>query len=289
MPVPMMNIVNGGAHADNNVDMQEFMILPVGAESFSEALRWGVEVFHTLKGVLRAGGCRRQWATRAALRPTCHPMRRPSKSSCSRSKRRAIGQGTTFGWGSTRRARSSTRMGATISPRRTSTSHPQSSSTILRSGSIDTRSSRSKTPWPRTTGTVGNSSPTSSKRVQLVGDDLFVTNTTILRQGIDKGVANSILIKLNQIGTLTETLAAITMADAAGYTSVVSHRSGETEDTTIADLAVSTAATQIKTGSLCRSDRVAKYNRLLLIEHELGSAAEYAGRRAFSFDRTPRP
>jgi enolase len=125
--------------------------------------------------------------------------------------------------------------------------------------------------------------------VQLVGDDLFVTNTTILRQGIDKGVANSILIKLNQIGTLTETLAAITMADAAGYTSVVSHRSGETEDTTIADLAVSTAATQIKTGSLCRSDRVAKYNRLLLIEHELGSAAEYAGRRAFSFDRTPRP
>jgi enolase len=282
MPVPMMNIVNGGAHADNSVDMQEFMILPVGAPSFAEALRWGAEVFHALKSVLKSRGLSTSVGDEGGFAPNL-----PSNEAALEIILLAIekagykpGQDIYLGLDA-------------------------ASSEFYKNGRYDLASEGRRfdsaqfvdylarwvddypiitiedgmaeddwAGWKLLTDKLG-------KRVQLVGDDLFVTNTAILQEGIDKGVANSILIKLNQIGTLTETLAAIAMADAAGYSSVVSHRSGETEDTTIADLSVCTAATQIKTGSLCRSDRVAKYNRLLLIEAELGADAAYAGRNAF--------
>jgi len=282
MPVPMMNIVNGGAHADNSVDMQEFMILPVGAPSFAEALRWGAEVFHALKSVLKSRGLSTSVGDEGGFAPNL-----PSNEAALEIILLAIekagykpGQDIYLGLDA-------------------------ASSEFYKNGRYDLASEGRRfdsaqfvdylarwvddypiitiedgmaeddwAGWKLLTDKLG-------KRVQLVGDDLFVTNTAILQEGIDKGVANSILIKLNQIGTLTETLAAIAMADAAGYSSVVSHRSGETEDTTIADLSVCTAATQIKTGSLCRSDRVAKYNRLLLIEAELGADAAYAGWNAF--------
>ena len=290
MPVPMMNIVNGGAHADNNVDMQEFMILPVGAESFSEALRWGVEVFHTLKGVLKSRRMSTAVGDEGGFAPDL-----PSNEAALEVIMQAIekagyrpGQDIWLGLDTASSEFYKDGRYHLASEDR----HPTSAEFVDYLAQWvdrypiltmeDAMAEDDWDGWKLLTDKLG-------KRVQLVGDDLFVTNTTILKQGIDKGVANSILIKLNQIGTLTETLAAIDMANAAGYTSVVSHRSGETEDTTIADLAVSTAATQIKTGSLCRSDRVAKYNRLLLIEHELGAAAEYAGRSAFSFDRTAGP
>jgi len=287
LPVPMMNIINGGAHADNNVDMQEFMILPVGAESFSEALRWGVEVFHTLKGVLKNRRMSTAVGDEGGFAPDL-PSNEAALEVIMQSIEKAGYRPGHDIWLGLDTASSEFYKDGRY--------HLASEDKHLTSAEFvdylakwvdrypiltieDAMAEDDWDGWKLLTDKLG-------KRVQLVGDDLFVTNTTILKQGIDKGVANSILIKLNQIGTLTETLAAIAMADAAGYTSVVSHRSGETEDTTIADLAVSTAATQIKTGSLCRSDRVAKYNRLLLIEHELGSAAEYAGRSAFSFDRT---
>ena len=284
MPVPMMNIVNGGAHADNNVDMQEFMILPVGAPSFSEALRWGVEVFHTLKGVLKSRGMSTAVGDEGGFAPNL-----PSNAAALEVIMESIEKA---GY----RAGSDIWLGLDAA---SSEFHKDGHYVLASEGK---RLSSAEfvdylagwvDQYPILTIEDGMAeddwdgwkllTDKSGKRVQLVGDDLFVTNTAILKEGIEKGVANSILIKLNQIGTLTETLAAITMADAAGYTSVISHRSGETEDTTIADLAVSTAATQIKTGSLCRSDRVAKYNRLLLIEQELGKDAIYAGRSAFSF------
>jgi len=287
MPVPMMNIVNGGAHADNNVDMQEFMILPVGAPTFSEALRWGVEVFHTLKGVLKSRGMSTSVGDEGGFAPNL-PSNEAALELIMQSIEKAgfrPGRDIFLGLDA-----------ASSEFHKDARYHLASEDKHLSSAKFvdylaqwvdrypiltieDAMAENDWDGWKLLTDRLG-------KRVQLVGDDLFVTNTAILKQGIDQGVANSILIKLNQIGTLTETLAAIAMADAAGYTSVVSHRSGETEDTTIADLAVCTAAAQIKTGSLCRSDRVAKYNRLLLIEKELGSAAEYAGRSAFSFDRT---
>ncbi len=289
MPVPMMNIVNGGAHADNNVDMQEFMILPVGAESFSEALRWGVEVFHTLKGVLKSRRMATAVGDEGGFAPDL-PSNEAALEVIMQSIEKAGYRPGHDIWLGLDTASSEFHKDGRY--------HLASEDKHLTSAEFvdylaqwvdrypiltieDAMAEDDWDGWKLLTDKLG-------KRVQLVGDDLFVTNTAILKQGIDRGVANSILIKLNQIGTLTETLAAITLADSAGYTSVVSHRSGETEDTTIADLSVSTAATQIKTGSLCRSDRVAKYNRLLLIEHELGSAAEYAGRSAFSFDRTSR-
>jgi len=289
MPVPMMNIVNGGAHADNNVDMQEFMILPVGAESFSEALRWGVEVFHTLKGVLKSRRMSTAVGDEGGFAPDL-PSNEAALEVIMQSIEKAGYRPGHDIWLGLDTASSEFHKDGRY--------HLASEDKHLTSAEFvdylaqwvdrypiltieDAMAEDDWDGWKLLTDKLG-------KHVQLVGDDLFVTNTAILKQGIDRGVANSILIKLNQIGTLTETLAAITLADSAGYTSVVSHRSGETEDTTIADLSVSTAATQIKTGSLCRSDRVAKYNRLLLIEHELGSAAEYAGRSAFSFDRTSR-
>jgi enolase len=285
MPVPMMNIVNGGAHADNNVDMQEFMILPVGAPSFSEAIRWGVEVFHTLKGVLKGRGLSTAVGDEGGFAPDL-----PSNEAALETILQAIekagyrpGQDIWLGLdaASSEFYKDGRYELASEGKSLSSAEFVEYLAEWVGRYPIltieDGMAEDDWDGWKLLTGKLG-------KRVQLVGDDLFVTNTAILKEGIAKGVANSILIKLNQIGTLTETLAAITMADAAGYTSVISHRSGETEDTTIADLAVCTAAAQIKTGSLCRSDRVAKYNRLLRIEHDVGSKAVYAGRSAFSLE-----
>ena len=281
LPLPMMNIINGGAHADNSVDMQEFMVLPVGAPRFSEAMRWGVEVFHSLKSLLKS----RRLATAVGDEGGFAPDL-PSNEAAIEVILAAIEQ-------------AGFKPGADIA-----LGLDVASSEFHRNGSYELASEGRRFDsaqfvdylarwvdaypivtiedgmaeddwdgWELLTARLGS-------RVQLVGDDLFVTNTEILREGIARNAANSILIKPNQIGTLTETLAAIDMAEQAGYASVVSHRSGETEDTTIADLGVCTAATQIKTGSLCRSDRMAKYNRLLLIEAELGSSAPFAGRAA---------
>jgi len=267
MPVPMMNILNGGEHADNNVDIQEFMVLPVGVKNFSEALRCGTEIFHTLKSVLKKRGLSTTVGDEGGFAPNL-----PSNESALEIIMESIEQ-------SGYEAGKDVYLGLDCA----STEFYKDGKYVLASEGRSFDSSEFtdylaelsvKYPiisiedgmdesdwdgWAKLTNAIGD-------KVQLVGDDLFVTNPSILKRGIDDGVANSILIKLNQIGTLTETLEAIGMARAAGYSSVISHRSGETEDTTIADLAVATAAGQIKTGSLCRSDRVAKYNRLLRIE-----------------------
>ncbi len=282
LPVPMMNIINGGAHADNSVDMQEFMILPVGAPSFREAIRYGAEVFHALKKVLSDRGLATGVGDEGGFAPNL-----PSNEAAIEVILEAIGKaGYTVG--------KDIYLGLDVA-----------SSEFYKNGAYDLESEGRKfnstefadffaswvdkypiisiedgmaegdwDGWKTITDKLG-------ARIQLVGDDLFVTNPKILKEGIDKKIANSILIKVNQIGTLTETLEAIAMAQAAGYTTVMSHRSGETEDSTIADLAVAASTGQIKTGSLSRSDRIAKYNRLLKIEQELGSKAKYAGRSAF--------
>jgi enolase len=282
LPVPMMNVINGGAHADNNVDIQEFMILPVGAPSFSEAMRWGAETFHSLKAVLKAkklntavgdeGGFAPNLASNVAaldclLEAIEKAGYKPGKDIYlgldvasteffEKGKYHLHGEGKSF--------------------------TPEQFADYL-AGIVakypvisieDGMAEGDWAGWATLTKKLGG-------KVQLVGDDLFVTNTKILSEGIAKNIANSILIKPNQIGTLTETLEAIQMATDAGYSSVVSHRSGETEDATIADIAVGTTATQIKTGSLCRSDRMAKYNQLLRIERELGGRAWYPGKAAF--------
>ena len=283
MPVPMMNIVNGGAHADNNVDIQEFMILPIGAPSFAEALRWGVEVFHALKATLKSRGLSTTVGDEGGFAPNL-----PSNEAALDIIMQAIESagycpGRDIWLGLDAAASEFHRDGkyqlASEGKSFDSAAFVDYLAALVDRYPIvsieDGLAEDDWDGWKLMTEKLG-------KRVQLVGDDLFVTNVAILKEGIAKRVANSILIKLNQIGTLTETLAAIEMADGAGYSSVVSHRSGETEDTTIADLAVSTAATQIKTGSLCRSDRVAKYNRLLHIAHEIGDDAVYAGHSAFS-------
>jgi enolase len=282
MPVPMMNILNGGEHADNNVDIQEFMIQPVTATSFAEALRIGAEVFHHLKKVLQSRGLATAVGDEGGFAPNL-----PSNAAaleviaeavsaagysigeditlaldCAASEFYRDGQYHLSGDG-----RSFSAEGFSDYLAELSDNHP-----IV---SIEDGLDESDWDgWAYLTQLMGD-------RVQLVGDDLFVTNTDILKRGIDQKVANSILIKFNQIGSLTETLNAISMAQQAGYTAVISHRSGETEDSTIADLAVGTGAGQIKTGSLCRSDRVAKYNRLLRIEAELGMTAPYRGRAEF--------
>ena len=282
MPVPMMNILNGGEHADNNVDIQEFMIQPVTATSFAEALRVGAEVFHHLKKVLQSRGLATAVGDEGGFAPNL-----PSNAAaleviaeavsaagysigeditlaldCAASEFYRDGQYHLSGDG-----RSFSAEGFSDYLAELSDNHP-----IV---SIEDGLDESDWDgWAYLTQLMGD-------RVQLVGDDLFVTNTDILKRGIDQKVANSILIKFNQIGSLTETLNAISMAQQAGYTAVISHRSGETEDSTIADLAVGTGAGQIKTGSLCRSDRVAKYNRLLRIEAELGMTAPYRGRAEF--------
>ena len=281
LPLPMMNIINGGAHADNNVDMQEFMVLPVGAASFSEAMRWGVEVFHSLKALLKSRKLSTAVGDEGGFAPDL-----PSNEAAIEVILAAI---ASAGF----KPGSDIALGLDVA---SSEFHKNGRYELASEGrSFDSAQfvdhlARWVDAYPIVTiedgmaeGDWAGWELLTSKlgdRVQLVGDDLFVTNTEILRHGIERRAANAILIKPNQIGTLTETLAAITMAEAAGFASVVSHRSGETEDTTIADLSVCTAATQIKTGSLCRSDRMAKYNRLLLIEAELGSSARFAGRAA---------
>ncbi|HUP92090.1 MAG TPA: phosphopyruvate hydratase [Solimonas sp.] len=282
LPLPMMNVINGGAHADNNIDIQEFMILPVGAPSFSEALRYGAEIFHTLKGVLKARGLSTAVGDEGGFAPNLDSnvaaldclLEAIEKAGYSAGKDIFLGldvasseffdkgKYTLHGEGKSYTPEQFGDFLAGICDR-----YPVIS---IEDGCAE----GDWKGWQYLSHKLGG-------RVQLVGDDLFVTNTKILAEGIAKGVANSILIKPNQIGTLTETLAAIRMANTAGYSSVVSHRSGETEDCTIADIAVGTAATQIKTGSLCRSDRMAKYNQLLRIERALGSQARYPGRAAF--------
>ncbi|MCC5856898.1 MAG: phosphopyruvate hydratase [Ectothiorhodospiraceae bacterium] len=282
LPVPMMNIINGGAHADNSVDLQEFMILPIGCDSFSDALRAGTEIFHALKKVLGARGLSTAVGDEGGFAPDL-----PSNEAALETIREAV-EAAGYGLGeeiwlgldvaSSEFYRDGNYVLASEGKRYTATEFADVLATWVDKYPIitieDGMDEGDWDGWKLLTEKLG-------QRCQLVGDDLFVTNTRILQEGIDKGVANSILIKFNQIGTLTETLDAIAMAERAGYTAVVSHRSGETEDTTIADLAVASSATQIKTGSLCRSDRVAKYNQLLRIEAELGDQAVYAGRRAF--------
>ncbi len=282
MPVPMMNVINGGVHADNSLDMQEFMIIPLGAPTFREALRYGAEVFHTLKKLLHERGFATAVGDEGGFAP-----RLPKHEAAIKFVIEAI---EAAGY----------RPGEDIALALDCASSEfyedgeytlASEGAAMKSGELvdylaawvdkypiisieDGMAESDWDGWKLLTQRLGD-------RVQLVGDDLFVTNTRYIRQGIEQGVANSVLIKVNQIGTLTETLAAIEMAKRARYTAVVSHRSGETEDTTIADIAVATNALQIKTGSLSRSDRLAKYNQLLRIEEDLGDAASYPGREAF--------
>ncbi|MBS1214109.1 MAG: phosphopyruvate hydratase [Proteobacteria bacterium] len=282
MPVPMMNIINGGAHADNSVDLQEFMILPVGAPNFREALRYGAEVFHNLKKVLRDRGLATTVGDEGGFAPNLSSNEEAITVILEAIEKAGYRPGKDVYLGldvaSTEFHRDGQYDLASESRRFTSAEFIDYLADWVDKYPIitieDGMAEADWDGWKLLTDRLGG-------RIQLVGDDLFVTNPAILKQGIEKGVANSILIKVNQIGTLTETLEAIRMAQAAGYTAVISHRSGETEDTTIADLAVATCAGQIKTGSLSRSDRIAKYNRLLVIEEELGSRAVYAGSNAF--------
>jgi|TARA_B110000977_G_C11087304_1_gene495194 enolase len=267
MPVPMMNILNGGEHADNNVDIQEFMVLPVGVKNFSEALRCGTEIFHTLKSVLKQRGLSTTVGDEGGFAPNL-PSNESALEIIMESIERSgyeAGKDVFLGLdcASTEFYKDGKYVLASEGRSFDSAEFTDYLAELSRKYPIisieDGMDESDWDGWAKLTNAIGD-------KVQLVGDDLFVTNPKILKRGIDDGVANSILIKLNQIGTLTETLEAIGMARAAGYSSVISHRSGETEDTTIADLAVATASGQIKTGSLCRSDRVAKYNRLLRIE-----------------------
>lgn len=282
MPVPMMNILNGGEHADNNVDIQEFMIQPVAAPTFTEALRIGAEIFHTLKAVLKKKGLSTSVGDEGGFAPNLS-----SNAEALAVIKEAIAQaGYKLGEDVTLAldcASSEFYKDGQYVLGGENKSFDSAGFADYLAGlcndypiiSIEDGLDESDwAGWKVLTEKLGN-------KIQLVGDDLFVTNTKILKEGIDKGIANSILIKFNQIGSLSETLDAIAMAKKAGYTAVISHRSGETEDSTIADLAVATAAGQIKTGSLCRSDRISKYNRLLRIEAELGSKAPYKGRAEF--------
>jgi enolase len=281
MPVPMMNIINGGAHADNSLDIQEFMILPVGAPSFREALRYGAEIFHTLKKVLHDRGLATAVGDEGGFAPNLDSNEEALEVIISAIEKAGYKVGRDVYLGLDVASSEFYKDGhyELESEKRTFTSTQFSKYLADLAGKYpivtieDGMSEGDWEGWGILTKSLG-------EKIQLVGDDLFVTNTKILKEGIDKRIANAILIKPNQIGTLTETLAAIDMADKAHYASVVSHRSGETEDNTIADIAVATAATQIKTGSLSRSDRIAKYNQLLRIEAELGKV-RYAGADAF--------
>jgi len=282
LPVPMMNIINGGSHADNNVDLQEFMILPVGAPSFREAIRYGAEVFHNLAKVLKSKGLATTVGDEGGFAPNLSSNEEAISVILQAIEQAGYKPGVDIFLGLDAAASEyyTDNIYDLASESKTYTSEQMADffvDWVERYPIISIEDGFDENDWDGwklITEKLGD-------KIQLVGDDLFVTNPKILKQGIDKGIANSILIKVNQIGTLTETLAAIEMAHAAGYTAVVSHRSGETEDTTIADLAVATGTGQIKTGSLSRSDRVAKYNRLMKIEEELGELAVYAGRSAF--------
>jgi enolase len=282
MPVPMMNIINGGAHADNNIDFQEFMILPVGAPSFSEALRAGTEVFHALKKVLQGMKLNTAVGDEGGFAPDLKSNEEALQVILQGIEKAGYKPGTDVALGIDAASSEFSKNGKyELHSEGASLSSDQLvdkfAAWVAKYPIItieDGMGENDWAGWAMLTDKLG-------KKIQIVGDDLFVTNTAILAEGIKNGIANSILIKVNQIGTLSETLAAISMARQAGYTAVISHRSGETEDAFIADLAVATGTGQIKTGSLSRSDRVAKYNQLLRIEEELGSAAVYPGRKAF--------
>ncbi len=287
LPVPMMNILNGGAHADNNVDFQEFMAMPIGATSFSEALRWGAEVFHTLKGVLKKRGYNTAVGDEGGFAPSLKSNveaievileaiqqagYRPGDDIAialdpATSELYKEGNGKYLFWKSDKQAKSSEEM-----VRYWAKWVQEYPIVSIEDGLAEDDWEG----WKMLTKELGS-------KIQLVGDDLFVTNTARLQQGIEQGAANSILIKVNQIGTVSETLDAIDLAKRNGYTSVISHRSGETEDTFIADLAVATGAGQIKTGSASRTDRIAKYNQLLRIEEELGGTARFLGLKALNY------
>jgi len=287
LPVPMMNILNGGAHADSSVDFQEFMVMPVGAPNFSEALRWGVEIFHALKTALKKHGYSTAVGDEGGFAPSCK-----SNEEAIQIVIEAIGAA---GY------KPGEQVAIALDPASSEFYDKASAKYVFKKSDKSTHTSPEmaaywtswveKYPivsiedgmaeddwsgWKTLTQSVG--SKTSKKKIQLVGDDLFVTNTERLSRGINEGIANAILIKLNQIGSVTETIDAIELARKAGYNSIISHRSGETEDTFIADLAVATAAGQIKTGSASRTDRIAKYNQLLRIEEELGTAARFNGK-----------
>jgi len=285
LPVPMMNILNGGAHADNSVDPQEFMIAPYGADRFSEALRWGAEVFHTLKGVLKKRGYSTSVGDEGGFAPNLKSNEEALEVVLEAIQLAGYVPGD--------------QIGIALDPAASEFFDKDKKKYVFKKSDKSERTSQQMAEfwanwvrqypivsiedgmaeddwdgWKMLTDSLG-------KKIQLVGDDLFVTNSARLKLGIERGVANSILVKVNQIGTLTETLEAMKMAADAGYTAMVSHRSGETEDAFIADLAVATGAGQIKTGSASRTDRIVKYNQLLRIEEDLGSAARYAGRKAF--------
>jgi enolase len=287
LPCPMMNILNGGAHADSSVDFQEFMVMPVGAPNFSEALRWGVEIFHALKTALKKHGYATAVGDEGGFAPSCKSNEEAIQIVLEAIEAAGYKPGQ--------------QVSIALDPASSEFYDKPGGNYIFKKSDKSTHSSAQmaeywtrwveKYPivsiedgmaeddwagWKSLTESVGNKS--SRKKIQLVGDDLFVTNTTRLSRGINEGIANAILIKLNQIGSVTETIDAIELARKAGYNSIISHRSGETEDTFIADLAVATAAGQIKTGSLSRTDRIAKYNQLLRIEEELGAAARFNGK-----------
>lgn len=287
LPVPMMNILNGGAHADSSVDFQEFMAMPVGAPSFSEALRWGVEVFHALKGALKKHGYSTAVGDEGGFAPSC----KSNEEAIQIVLEAIVAAGYKPG----------EQVAIALDPAASEFFDKSSGKYIFKKSDKSSHSSAEMAAywtnwaerypivsledgmaeddwagWKALTQSIGSKS--SSKKIQLVGDDLFVTNTERLSRGINEGIANAILIKLNQIGSVTETIDAIELARKAGYNSIISHRSGETEDTFIADLAVATGAGQIKTGSASRTDRIAKYNQLLRIEEELGSAARFNGK-----------
>ena len=282
LPVPMMNVINGGAHANNSLDIQEFMIIPVGAKTFREAVRYGAETFHALKKILGDRGISTAVGDEGGFAPSVASHEEAILLILEAIDKAGYVAGEQIALGLDCAASEFYKDGKYVLGAENLTLSAESWTDMLATWvdkypiiSIeDGMHEGDWDGWKHLTERLG-------KRVQLVGDDLFVTNTKILQEGIDKGIANSILIKINQIGTLTETFAAIEMAKRAGYTAVISHRSGETEDSTIADIAVGTNAGQIKTGSLSRSDRTAKYNQLLRIEEDLGDVASYPGRRAF--------
>jgi enolase len=283
LPLPMMNIINGGEHADNNVDIQEFMIMPAGAESFKEALRMGAEIFHALKKVLKDRGYNTAVGDEGGFAPDLKSNEEALEVIMEAIKAAGYKPGEEVLLALDVAASELYKDGKYIlkneaQPEKTAADMVEFYDNLIAKYPIisieDGLAENDWNGWKLMTEKLG-------KKIQIVGDDLFVTNTKILQEGIDKGIANSILIKVNQIGTLTETLEAIEMAKRAGYTAVVSHRSGETEDTTIADLAVATNCGQIKTGSLCRTDRICKYNQLLRIEDELEETAIFRGKDVF--------
>ena len=291
LPVPMMNVLNGGAHADNNVDIQEFMVIPVGAPSFAEALRMGAEIFHHLRGVLRDGGQQTAVGDEGGFAPNFGSNEEALDVLMLGVERAGYHPGDDVYLGLDVAASEFYRDGRYQLSTDGSAERSASDMVDWCRRLVDTYPILSIEDGLAETDWEGWAELTKSlgQRVQLVGDDLFVTNTKIFERGIRESVGNAILVKLNQIGTLTETMNAIEMAHDAAYAAVISHRSGETEDTTIADVAVATNAGQIKTGSLCRTDRTAKYNQLLRIERRLGSRAHYAGRGAFNvMDKRPR-